>query len=53
MLGDCKVISFDPKQIKRKIEKSYGMRTKAHDLMLQADILLDEVLTALYGEKTN
>jgi hypothetical protein len=52
-LGDCDVIAFDPKEIQEKIQTSYDMRTYAHDLLLQADILLDEVLKELSGIKTN
>ena len=52
-LGDCEVITFDPKEIKEKIETAYDMRNYAHDLMLQADILLDEVLKELSGIKSN
>ena len=52
-LGECDVIAFDPKEIQEKIQTSYDMRTYAHDLLLQADILLDEVLKELSGIKTN
>jgi hypothetical protein len=52
-LGDCEVIAFDPKEIQEKIKASYDMRTYAHDLLLQADILLDEVLKELSGIKKN
>jgi hypothetical protein len=53
-LGECDVIAFDPKEIQEKIQTSYDMRTYAHDLLLQADILLDEVLKELSGiKKTN
>ena len=50
ILGDCDIITFDPKKIKRRIEKAYQMRTKAHDLMLESDILLDEIIKELYGD---
>ena len=52
-LGECDVIAFDPKEIQEKIQTSYDMRTYAHDLLLQADILLDEVLKELSGIKKN
>lgn len=50
-LGDFEIIAFDPKEIAEKIETAYDMRTYAHDLLLEVDILLDEVLTELSGIK--
>ena len=52
-LGECEVITFDKKKIWGKILKSYKMKEQAHALLLQADVLLDEVLNELYGEKIN
>ena len=51
-LGDCDVIAFDPKEIMEKIEFAYQKRDSAHELLLQADVLLDEVLRELSGIKT-
>jgi hypothetical protein len=52
-LGDCEVIAFDTKEIAENIKDAYDMRTYAHDLLVQADILLDEVLKELSGIKNN
>jgi Spy/CpxP family protein refolding chaperone len=49
MLGECQIISFDPKKMSKRIKKSYELRTKAHELMLKADVLLDGILKDLYG----
>ena len=52
-LGDCDVIAFDPKEIMEKIEFAYQKRDSAHELLLQSDVLLDEVLRELSGIKNN
>ena len=52
-LGDCDVIAFNPKEIMEKIEFAYQKRDSAHELLLQADVLLDEVLRELSGIKNN
>jgi len=52
-LGDCEVIAFDPKEIAEKIEDAYDIRTYAHELLVKADILLDEILRELSGIKEN
>jgi len=53
ILKKCQIITFDPKEISDAIKDAYGMREYAHDLLLQADLLLDEVLQELSGIKTN
>ena len=50
MLGECQIISFDPKKMSKRIKKSYELRTKAHELMLEADVLLDGIIKDLYGD---
>lgn len=50
MLGECEIISFDPKKIQKKVELAYELRTDAHVLMLESDVLLDEVLKEIYGD---
>lgn len=49
-LGDLDVMTFDPQKVQKTIMKSYAMKEKAHELLLQADLLLDEVFTKIYGE---
>lgn len=49
MLGECDIITFNEKKVTKQIQRSYKMREQAHDLILKADILLDEVLKELYG----
>lgn len=51
MLGECQIISFDPKEMTKRLEKCYDLRGKAHGLLLEADILLDGIIKDLYGEQ--
>lgn len=50
-LGDCDVIAFDPKEITEKISLAYNLRSAAHETLLEADKILDEVLKELSGIK--
>lgn len=50
-LGDCEVIAFDPKEIAEKISLAYNLRSAAHETLLEADKILDEVLKELSGIK--
>lgn len=52
-IDTAEIFMFDKKEIAKKIKLSYSKREIAHKLMLDADILLDEVLTELYGETKN
>lgn len=50
---NCEIITFDKEDIERRINEAYAFKTKGHELLLQADILLDEVLKELYGKTKN
>ena len=50
ILGECSIISFDPKKVLAKLNKAYNIRAKAHGLLLEADIMLDELYKDLTGE---
>jgi len=49
ILKECAVISFNPKDVARRLEKIYSIRNKAHELLLQADTELDILLKELSG----
>ena len=51
-IKDADIISFDADAIKEKIELAYALRWSAHESLLESDLLLDEVLKELYGDKT-
>jgi hypothetical protein len=51
IVDKCEFYPFDQKAIEKKIARAYKLRDQAHEMLLQADVLLDEVLTKMYGHK--
>ena len=49
MLGDCKIISFDEKEISEKRNLAVNLRMAAHETLLEADLLDDEIIKTLMG----
>jgi len=51
IISKCNIVTFDEKEINEKIIAAYDMRVYAYDLLLEADLLIDEVLKELTGKK--
>lgn len=51
-IDKAEIIFFDKGAIFRKINSANNLKSKAHQDMLEADILLAEVIDELYGNDT-
>jgi hypothetical protein len=51
-IDKAEIVIFDKEDIVKRIRKANELRTKAHDMMLEADTLLDTIQKELiYGEE--
>ena len=51
ILENCNIITFDPKDIRKRIVTAYKIRKQAHELLLRADITIDNIINELSGYK--
>jgi len=51
LIQNCYIISFDEEEITEKRNLSVALRLEAHEKLLQADLLDDEIIRTLMGIK--
>jgi hypothetical protein len=49
-IDKAEIVMFGKKDIAKSIRRAHELRDKAHDMLLEADILLDGVIKEMYGE---
>jgi hypothetical protein len=51
LMGDCRIIAFDSEEIMEKRQLAVNLRMAAHETLLEADLLDDEIIKTLMGIK--
>ena len=51
LMGDCQIIAFDSEEIMEKRQLAVNLRMAAHETLLEADLLDDEIIKTLMGIK--
>jgi hypothetical protein len=51
IMGDCQIIAFDSEEIMEKRQLAVNLRMAAHETLLEADLLDDEIIKTLMGIK--
>jgi len=52
-IQDCQIIAFDGQEIAEKRQLSVNLRMAAHETLLEADLLDDEIIKTLMGLNNN
>jgi hypothetical protein len=49
-IDKAEMVMFDKEDIVKRIRRANELRNKAHEMMLEADILLDGIIKEMYGD---